>query len=273
MDASSQFNTLLKTVNPLNGLISPEILNLFGFNGDIMSAFNAFNQAKNSVNPVEDMINFFVDLDGKLESITDPGIVKGWMQQFSSMPQSIIDGVLSKIPQPTFLNRGFSDSIGGVSKVQNYRDESVIPNLNVKDTLVDIIDTGMKLPSYIEENLNKVGQTTKQLLNKNLSGIVGTIGSSDVAHGANLVPDSLHLERFSSIANDYLSKATETFSGASNFLQQVLSETPFAGTNVAAPVFDVIQKVEGLSVAVNSAGQDIVNLPQKAISLLTTPIS
>lgn len=270
MEISSQFNSLLKNVNPISSLISNDLFNILGIGDNISELFLNFNKAKNSVAPAEDVVNFFVDLDKKLESVTDPGIVKGWMQKFASMPQNIIDGVLSKIPEPTFLNRTFSDSIGEIARVQNYRDESVLPPLNIADSVVGIIDTGMKLPAYLEENLNQLGQVTTKLINKNLSGIIGEVASSDIAHGANLVMDTLHLDRFTGIANDYLSKATGAFSGASNYVQQILKEVPFANT-VAAPVFDVIQKVEGLNVAINSAGQDIINLPKKAISLLQLP--
>lgn len=275
MEVSSQFSSLLKNINPISNNISPDLLNVFGLGDNISQIFLGFSQAKNSQNPVEDLINFFTGLDSQLEGITDPGIVQGWMQKFASMPQNIIDGVLSKIPEPTFLNRSFSDSIGEVARVQNYRDDSVLPQVNASGAAQDILDAGMKLPAYIEENLNEIGQITKQLLNKNLSGIVGQIPdpSDLVAHAANLVPDSLHLDRFAGIANDYLAKATEVFGGASNFVQQILNETPLGSTSIGAPVFDVIQKVEGLNVAINSAGQDIVNLPQKAISLLTTPVS
>lgn len=274
MEVSSQFNSLLKNINPIASSISPDLLNIFGLGDNISQIFLNFSQAKNSQNPVNDLVSFFVNLDSQLEGITDPGIIQGWMQKFASMPQNIIDGVLSKIPEPTFLNRSFSDSIGEVARVQNYRDESVLPQVNVSGAVQDIIDTGMKLPAYLEENLNEIGQITKQLVNKNLSGIIGQIPdpSSIVAHASNLVADSLHLDRFAGIANDYISKATETFGGAANFVQQILNATPFEA-NIAAPVFDVIQKVEGLNVAINSAGQDIVNLPQKAISLLTTPVT
>ena len=272
MDVASQFNTLLKNVNSITDIISPQLRSAFSFGDDVLDTFTNFFKAKNSNQPLDEIVNFFTELDSKLEQFTDPGMIKGWMQQFAAMPQNVIEGVLSKLGgEGKFLNRSFSDSIGEITRVQNYRDDSVVPSLNISGAVTDIIDTGMKIPAYIEESLNQIGQITQQLANKNISGIVEDVATSVVSHGANLVSDALHLDRFGGIISDYLSQATNTFSSASNFVQQVISYSPFAGTNIAAPVLELVEKVEGLALSIDSVGRDIIDLPEKAISLLITP--
>lgn len=272
MDVASQFNTLLKNVNSITNVISPQLTSALNFGEDIVGSFTKFFQAKNSNNPFNDTVDFFVELDGLLGKVDDAGIVKGWMQQFAAMPQKIIDEVLNKLGgEANFLLRTFSDTIGEVTRVQNYRDDSTIPNINLSNTVSDLIDTGMKLPSYIEEGLTQIGQLTSQFANKNLSGIVGEVANSAIAHGANLVADSLHLDRFGSIINDYLSQATSVFGDASGFVRQVLNYSPFAGSNVAAPVLELVEKAEGLALSLDSVGRDIIDLPQKAVSLLKLP--
>lgn len=274
MDVASQFNTLLKNLNTITDVISPQLRSAFNYADDVLNTFVDFFKAKNSEDPLENIINFFVDLDGKLESFDDPGMVKGWMQQFAALPQNIIDEVLSRIGGETkFLLRNFSDSIAEVTRPQNFRDDSTLPPVNLPGALQDVIDTGMKIPAYIEENLSELGQLTKQLINKNLSGVVEEVATSAISHGANLVADALHLNRFTGIITDYMSQATEVFTGASNFVRQVIGYSPFAGSNVAAPVLQLVEKTEGLVVSLNSVGRDIIDLPAKAISLLQAPRS
>jgi hypothetical protein len=272
MDVASQFNTLLKNLNTITDVISPQLRSAFNYADDVLDTFVDFFRAKNSDQPLENIVNFFVELDNRLETIDDPGIVKGWMQQFAALPQNIIDEVIGRLGgEAKFLLRNFSDSIAEITRPQNYRDDSTLPPVNIPDTLQDVIDTGMKIPAYLEQNLNELGQITKQLINKNLSGVVGEVATSAISHGANLVADALHLNRFTGIITDYMSSATETFLGASNFVRQVINYSPFAGSNVAAPVLQLVEKAEGLVVSLNSVGRDVINLPEKAISLLQNP--
>jgi hypothetical protein len=274
MDATPQFNALLKNFNTITDTIAPQLRSIFSFGNDVMDTFLDFFRAKNSQDPVNNLVDFFVSLDGKLENITDTGIVKGWMQQFAALPQDIIDEVLGKLGgEGKFLLRTFSDSIAEVTRPQNYRDDSVLPNLNVPDTVLDIIDTGMKIPGYLESGLNEIAQVTKQLVNKNISGLIEDVASSAIAHGANLVADTLQLSRFTGIITDYLSQATSVFTGAADFVRQTINYSPFAGTIIAAPVLELVNLTEGLALNVNSIGRDIISLPEKAISLLTNPQS
>lgn len=272
MDIASQFNTLLKNLNTITDVISPQLRSAFNYADDVLDTFIDFFKSKNSDDPFENTVNFFVELDSKLENFDDPGIVKGWMQQFAALPQNIIDEVLNRLGGETkFLLRTFSDSIAEVTRPQNFRDDSTLPPVNISGALQDVIDTGMKIPAYIEENLTEIGQLTKQFINKNLSGIVGEIATSTISHGANLVADTLHLDRFTGIVTEYMSQATDAFFGASNFVRQVISYSPFNGSNIAAPVLQLVEKTEGVVVSLNSIGRDIIDLPEKAISLLQKP--
>lgn len=272
MEIASQFNTLLKNLNSITNVISPQLRSAFNYADDVLDTFIDFFKAKNSEQPLENIVNFFVELDDKLETFDDPGVVKGWMQQFAALPQNIIDEVIGRLGgEAKFLLRNFSDSIAEVTRPQNFRDDSTLPPVNLPGALQDIIDTGMKIPAYIEENLTEIGQITKQFANKNLSGVVGEVATSAISHGANLVADTLHLNRFTGIVTDYLSQATDVFTGASNFVRQVINYSPFSGTNVAAPVLQLVEKAEGLAVSLNSVGRDIISLPDKAISLLQNP--
>ena len=60
MEVSSQFNSLLKNISPIASSISPDLLNIFNLGDNVSQLFLNFSQAKNSQNPVNDLVNFFM---------------------------------------------------------------------------------------------------------------------------------------------------------------------------------------------------------------------
>jgi hypothetical protein len=260
MVPSATFYTLLRNYNPLNETISPQFKEIFkNYGSDTLSLFSEHWQAKNSNTPVKSLGAFFAKLDGKLKNIKDPYIIQEWRDHYRSQPPSVKAETLKLLPNPVFLGRSLPS--GKVVSPGNIMSEPVAPPFNLPGSKmpVNLVDTGMQLPSYISSNIASASTLAGKLFNNNIKSIVDTVSVSTKAHASNLVPDSKHVERMGKVVAPFLKKVLGSVSDAGGFLLKTMNFNPFGAQNsdISAPRMAIERSVEGQKVVVNSIGQDI----------------
>lgn len=237
--ASPSFFNLLRNYNPITKATTPQLKEAFSVYGDqVLTQFERYYKAVNSNNPIEQLGNFYAQIDKELASINDPGIVSGWMTQFKTESQVIKNNVVSKVGTPQFLGRSFPSTANSLISPENIYTDNVRPNvLNSKGKVPHLISTGMQLPGYITSNLLLAANVTGELFNNNMSASLGKLGASDKSHQGNLVPDSKHIDRATAAAPKFVQNIIKTYGKAGNFMAQVLGFNKFGvqNKNVSSP--------------------------------------
>lgn len=237
--ASSTFFSLLRNYNPISRYTNPQLRQAFlGYGDQVLSQFERYYKATNSNNPIEQLGNFYAQIDKELGSIGDPGIVSGWMAHFKSESQNVKNNAISKIGTPQFLGRSFPASANSLISPENIYTDSVRPNIPAPGGKVPhIISTGMQLPGYITSNLLLAGNVLGELFNSNIAPSLGKIGASDKSHQGNLVPDTKHIERISAAAPKFVQNILKSYGKASSYMAQCLGFNKFGvqNKNVSSP--------------------------------------
>jgi hypothetical protein len=237
--ASPSFNTLLRRYNPISEEITPQLKQAFGVFGDtVLSQFKRFYTANNSNNPVEQLGNFYASLDKELASITDPGIVSGWLKKYKTESQRVKNNTISKIGTPKFLGRNFSAYTNSLITPENIYSDNVQPNIpNPGAKIPHLVSTGMQLPGYITANLVTAGHVLGEIFNSNIAPALNKLGEPNKPHQGNLVPDSKHIERVTKAAPKFVQNILNSFGDAKNFMAQNLGFNKFSvqNKNVSSP--------------------------------------
>lgn len=261
MIPTATFYTLLRSYNPLNELIAPQIKQIFqGYGQNVLDQFKAHWEAKNSNQPVKNLASFFAKLDGQLKSVSDTGIVEGWRRYFNSQPPSVKTETLKLLRKPVFLGVKLPN-LGPVDP-KNLVQSSTTPFFNVpgkSQAPVNYTNIGVRLNPTIEANIASALKLLGTINNKNITPVIGSVSKSTEAHGTNLVPDSEHPKRVGKIITSYTKKLQEIAGDAAGFLMKSFNYNPYGVQNsdISSPPIAFEQIVEGQRVVVNGAGQDL----------------
>lgn len=181
---------------------------------DLTQTFIDFKKTFVSNDTITSQANFFQDLDKKISAM-DPQFAAYWIEKYNNAMQIVKKEVYLKIGEGTHY-RPISDSIGILSRQDNYYDDST-------QYVSDITCQTQVPPSrYGASSINKINPYTFLLMSemskktnlvfrKNISNIQSTVSKSTVAHGDNLVPDSLSQQRNVQISNQLKQKIQNDF--------------------------------------------------------------
>jgi hypothetical protein len=273
---SPTFFLLLRNYNPITEVVSPQLKQAMqGYGEEVLNLFKEHYKAKNSNTPTKSLGAFFAKLDGKLKTIKEPGIIQGWRTYYESQPPNVKSETLKLLPNPTFLGKSLPQ--GKVVSVGNILSGPVTHNVNLPGSQIptNLIDLGANVPSYITSNLTQASTIVGKLFNKNITSIMDSISKSDSNQGANLTPDTKHVERMGKVVTDFTKKMLDGMGDAATFLLQSMNYNPFGTQNsdISSPSLALEQKVEGQTVIMTPTGLDLVKSNKKPLKAFASPKS
>lgn len=268
------FYILLRNYNPISEITAPQLKQAYqSYGEDVLSLFKDHFKAKNSNKPVQALGSFFAKLDTKLKNIDDIGIVQGWREHFNAQPQTVKSETYKIIPNPVFLGKTFPKA--KIASMGNIMSGPVLPPVNSASVTapVNLIDTGVDLPSYILANINQAANITGKLINKNISSILSDVSDSTKNHGGNLIPDTKHIERMGSVITKIVKEVVNTTGDAGSFVLKTLKYNPFGIKNndISSPPIVLEQSIEGQTVILNSVGLDLRKRDNTPIKSMASP--
>lgn len=227
------FGTLLRKYNPITENTIPQLKEAFGQYGDeVLDQFKRYYRAKHSTNPVERLGEFYRALDGELASISDTGIISGWINFFKTESLKVRESAIKKLGSPQFLNRNFPPPLNHLTTMDNIYSNNVKPAvIDPKPKVPHIISTGMDLPGYITVNLIYAGQVLGEIFNSNIAAAADVSSKNTDPHLGNLVPDQLHPERIAAAAAKFIENAVGFFGAAANFMSKNLGFNKYGVQN------------------------------------------
>lgn len=227
------FQNLIKNYSPITEVTVPQLKEVFGEYGDeVLSQFKRYYKAKNSSNPLEKLGDFYKGLDSELASISDVGIVSGWINYFKTEPPRVKDNAIKKIGTPKFLTRSFPPKLNHVTTSENiYSSNTKPPVIDPNPKVPHQISTGMDLPGYIQNNLMNASQILGEIFNSNIAAVADIAAENVKAHMGNLVPDQLHPERIVAAAAKFTENALNYFGDAANFMSKNLGFNKYGVQN------------------------------------------
>ena len=274
MVPTATFFTLLRNYNPIVEQTSPLFKQAFNSYGkQVLDLFKEHFKAKNSNTPVKSLGSFFAKLDGKLKSISDPGIVEGWRTYFNSQPQSVKSEMYKILPKPTFLGKNFPQA--KVVSMSNILSGPISSPVNSPDSKIptNLVDLGVQVPSYILSTVNQASEILGRLNNKNKTSILNGVEKNDTNHATNLAPDTKHVERMMKTTAKFTKEVLKGVGDASSFVLKAMSFNPFGVQNndISSPPLAIDSKVEGLNTVLNSVGLDVVKKNVKPLKDYSAP--
>ena len=275
---STSFFNLIRNFNPIKEQTMPQIVSAFGAYGEqVLLQFKRYFSAKNSSNPVENLANFFANLDNELANISDPGIISGWISFFKSQGPSVRTKALQKIGSPKFLDKNFPSSANHLITAENIYSQNVIQQtIDAAVKIPNLVSTGLQLPGYIQSNIVQASHVLGEIFKSNISPGLGKLAKNTDSHQGNLVPDSEHPKRIGAAAPKFVDNVIKSFGAAGNYMAQVLGFNDFSvqNKNVSAPNYKLnVISSQQQQIRTNSLGspekQDTANLkrfkPKKSI--------
>jgi hypothetical protein len=226
-----------------------------------------FQKTKVANDVITSQADFFAKLDNELSS-AQPQFAANWINLFNNALSEVKNQVGESIHY-----RQFSDSIGGLVKIENYLDDStqLVSDVQSQQTMAPL-RYGSSLSNKISPvTLNMMGEFSKKInlvFRKNIQNIQDTISSSTKAHGSNLVPDTQHFVRMKNIFTGYTQKIQTEFKSLYNVIDYYCRYNPRTGTGNMQVVTDynITVSVEG-----NPINQDLLqNQLADTTSKLTT---
>lgn len=244
---AASFFTLLRNYNPYTEVTMPQLKQAFGSYGDeVLQQFKKYYKAKNSNKPVEKLGQFYKELDGQLASISDAGIVSGWINYFKTESQRVKDEAIKRIGSPQFLNRSFPSALNNLTSMDNIYTNAVKPAvIDPNPKIPHLVSTGMDLPGYIMVNLIYAGQVLGEAFNANI-GIGADVAAKNTdPHQGNLVPDDKHPDRITGAAPKFIKNALSFFGAAQNFMSKNLGFNKYGvqNKNISSPNYKLDNKV------------------------------
>jgi len=244
---SPSFFNLIRNYNPYTEETIPQLKQAFGAYGDtILNQFKRYYTAKRSSNPVENLSTFFSQIDRELASISDPGIVSGWVTFFKTQSPNVRNRTISKLGSPQFLDRNFPPPANNLITGENVYTPNVFPNIpNPNLQVPHLIHTGVDLPGYIQTNLTLANHILTEVFNSNIAPALGKLAVNTVPHMGNLVADALHPDRIMAAAPKFLQNLLQTFGSAAGFLAKNLGFNRFSveNKNVSSPNYKLDEQV------------------------------
>jgi hypothetical protein len=226
-----------------------------------------FQKTKVANDVITSQADFFAKLDNELSS-AQPQFAANWINLFNNALSEVKNQVGESVHY-----RQFSDSIGGLVKIENYLDDStqLVSDVQSQQTMAPL-RYGSSLSNKISPvTLNMMGEFSKKInlvFRKNIQNIQDTISSSTKAHGSNLVPDTQHFVRMKNIFTGYTQKIQTEFKSLYNVIDYYCRYNPRTGTGNMQVVTDynITVSVEG-----NPINQDLLqNQLADTTSKLTT---
>lgn len=230
---SASFFTMLKNYNPITEYTMPQLKEVFGeFGDEVLEQFKRYYKAKNARNPVDKLGEFYKSLDGQLASISDPGIVSGWISYFKTESQKVRDSAIKKIGTPQFLNRSFPSALNNLTTLDNIYTNNVRPAIiDPNPKVPHMVSTGMDLPGYIMVNLVHAGHILGEAYNSNAAIAADVASKNTDPHQGNLVPDEKHPDRITAAAPKFIKNALSFFGAAQNFMAKNLGFNKYGVQN------------------------------------------
>lgn len=227
------------------------------YSNELEIAIN-FNQAKVSNDVITSTSNFFVNLDSKLK-LVQPQFAAYWIKQFNNSLDEIKNQVLIKNNGTGTFYRNFSDAIGGLTKMENYFDDSTQLVSDVNSQVAPPLRYGSsltnKLNSFSSLLNAELSKKTNIVFRKNMFNIQPQVSTGRQANGDNLVPDVLHVQRMVQNITSLNQKIQSEFKELYNVIYFYCFYNPRLPSNN-------IQFVPNINITVDVEGQ---NLSQDAL--------
>jgi len=217
-----------------------------------------FNQAQVSNDVITSTANFFVNLNSELKKTT-PQFAAYWIKKFNASLSEIKNQVFIQNNGTGVFYRSFGDAIGGLTRVENYLDDSTQAVSDVNGQTASPIRYGSSLTNKLNSYgglLNaELSKKTNIVFRKNMFNIQSQVSTGKLANGDNLVPDILHVQRMMQITTGLNQQIQNEFKE----LYSVIYFYCFYNSRLAS---NNIQFVPNINITVNVEGQ---NLNQDAL--------
>ena len=230
-----------------------------------------YNLSKVKNDPITAQKDFFVKMDKKMGSM-EPQFAAHWINQFNNSLNAVRKEVRMQIGDGTFY-RQFSDSIGGLARMENYFDDStqLVSDVNSQNMMAPL-RYGSSLSNKIHPAtlllLGEVSKKTNLVFKKNLQSIQSSVSTSKKAHGDNLVPDTEHFTRMKGIMPTITQKIQGEYKQLYKVIDLYCNYNPkSAPQNLQyVPNYNITMSIEG-----NPVNQDLLaNQLQDTQSKLTS---
>lgn len=219
------------------------------YSNELQTAID-YNQTKVQNDVITAQSNFFVSLDEKLKNV-QPQFAAFWIKKFNTSLDEIKNQVLIKNGTGTFY-RPFSDSIGILTRLENYIDDSTqaISDVTMKQEAPPIrygSSLSNKLGSFTTLLNGELSKKTNIVFRKNMYNIQSAITTPNKAHGENLIPDILFYQRAMSSIVSFNTKIQNEFKQLYNVIYYYCFYNPrLSSTNIQfAPNINITVNVEG----------------------------
>lgn len=230
-----------------------------------------FEKTKVANDPITAQADFFTQLESKLNNM-QPQFAAQWINTFNGAVNDVKTKVNMTLGNSVFF-KTFSDSVGSITKVENYLDDTtqLVSDVSSEKTMAPL-RYGSSLANKISPStMLMMGEMSKKInlvFRKNIANIQDTISSSTKAHGSNLVPDTEHFKRMKGVFVGVTQKIQNEFKGLYNVIDFYCKYNPRSSSSNLQFVSDynITVDVEGTPV-----NQDLLqNQLAQAQSSLTT---
>jgi hypothetical protein len=224
-----------------------------------------YRNALKSSNPIQNLINFFVELNSKLK--TQQNDFKDyWIKKFNSSVDEVKNVVLEKLSDQQNFFAPVSDSIGSLYNLTPNSDDStlLVSDLNSDKGFSTTLPSSLKnkISKAVLENSAELSIFTNRVFRNNLVQIQKSTYNgnlyvdSSVAHGQNLVNDLIFFNNFKRNIPNYVSELNSYFGDRYEYVIYCSNINDNIGLNLRDYDIYNIQKTPDFSYTINIEGKD-----------------
>jgi hypothetical protein len=217
-----------------------------------------YNLTKVQNDTVTAQKNLFIELDSAMKRMS-PQFAAAWIEKFNNSLIEVKNQVRIKIGEGTFY-RSFSDSIGGLARIEGYIDDSLQLVSDIQgSSVLSPLRYGTSLTNKMSPAAlllhTEMSKKTNIVFRKNIQNIQDTIQGNTTAQGGNLNPDTEHFKRMKAIIPTLQQNIQQEFKELYNVIYYFCTYNSRAGTNNLqfAPNVNITVNIEG-----NNLNQDLL---------------
>jgi hypothetical protein len=242
-----------------------------------------YRNALKSSNPIQNLIDFFVELNTKLK--TQQNDFKAyWIKKFNSSVDEVKNVVLEKLTDKQNFFAPASDSIGSLYNLTAVSDDStlLVSDLNSDKGFSSTLPSSLlnKISKAVLENSAELSIFTNRVFRNNLVQVQKSTYNgnlyvdSSIAHGQNLVNDMVFFNNFKRNITNYVSELNTYFGDRYEYIRYCSNINDKPGLNLRNYDSYNLQKTPDFSYTINIEGRDqIVDLLQNKYRESTTNVT
>lgn len=231
-----------------------------------------YRNALKSSNPIQSLIDFFVELDSKLKTQQHDFKVY-WIKKFNSSVDEVKNAVLEKLNNKQNFFAPMSDSVGSLYNLTTISDDStlLVSDLNSDKGFSTTLPSSLKnkISKAVLENSAELSIFTNRVFRNNLVQVQKSTYNgnlyvdSSVAHGQNLVNDLVFFNYFKKNIQNYVSELNTYFGDRYEYIKYHSNINDDISLNLRDYDNFNIQKTPDFSYTINVEGRDqIVDILQ-----------